>query len=442
MTSGSFFARFRLFCRRAERADKSRFRRCFEYLSFLLLIAIGPALHAETIRAGDALSVRVVQWNATSGEMRAWDGWKIDYRVNSEGRILLPFAGSFDVAGEAPGDLADQITQALINTLFPSALLGVTVDIMERQPVYIHGVVRSAGEVPYREGMTVREAIAIAGGLLRTDQANGTDLLRSGITTAAQITQLRLREDELMARAAHLTAQTRSEAQIESPTFNDPRRGAELLGREELVFELNEEKRARTLDLIDSRVLLPQAEIEALNQRSEALAQQQEFAAKQLDAVMKLSSQGLSANARVLEAQRTYSAIESQLLDVSSALLAAKQDIARAEADRLEVVQGQATTALNQLQSVLADLDEARSRRVTQERLLGLTGAFDQPAETLRVTLFRADDTDDAPDEPVEATMATVLEPGDIVEVILPLSGITGPETGIFGTEQAGASDP
>ena len=60
----------------------------------------------------------------------------------------------------------------------------------------------------------------------------------------------------------------------------------------------------------------------------------------------------------------------------------------------------------------------------------------------MRVTLFRADDTDDAPDEPVEATMATVLEPGDIVEVILPLSGITGPETGIFGTEQADAPDP
>ena len=78
-------------------------------------------------------------------------------------------------------------------------------------------------------------------------------------------------------------------------------------------------------------------------------------------------------------------------LDVSRAELAKREQVAaeaerahlaaaRAEADRLEVVQGQATTALNQLQSVLADLDEARSRRVTQERLLGLTGAFDQPA--------------------------------------------------------------
>lgn len=417
MIFGSLFARFRLWSQHAVPAEPFWGAQYIVATLCALLVLAGSSSHAEEIRVGDTLAINVAQWDATSGELQDWRGWQVDYRVDSEGSIVLPFVGELVAARNSTGVLSDEIATGLINVLSPSSLLGVTVEIVERRPVLIHGIVRDAGAVAYRNGMTVREAIALAGGVSLLGQTGSSSELRAAITTSAQIVQTRLREDELAARVARLTAETTDADEIAQLDFSQPERGEEFLDRERRMFDLDRETRSRALALIESRLHLLETEIASLNQRATALSTQQEFAAKQLDAVMQLSSQGLSANSRVLEAQQTFSTIETQLLDVGGALLAARQDIARAEADRLEIVQGRASQAIAQLQSSLSELDELRIRRGMQERLIALTGALDQSLNTATVTVLRLGET-----EPMAVTLSDTLEPGDIVEVTAPAS--------------------
>jgi polysaccharide export outer membrane protein len=40
----------------------------------------------------------------------------------------------------------------------------ITVEILTYRPIYVHGEVRSGGEFPFKNGLKLRDAIALAGG--------------------------------------------------------------------------------------------------------------------------------------------------------------------------------------------------------------------------------------------------------------------------------------
>lgn len=367
--------------------------------------------------AGDTLKISVTWWSPENGSVQTWSDWPTRYRVQEDTTILLPFVGSLPSVGMNPATLSVDIAIELKEALALSGVLGVVVEITERRPIYVHGMVRDAGAVAYRPGMTVREAFAAAGGYPTLSASGMSELQvqREIVTGQASVQQLRQREDELLAKAARFDAEAKGATTISFPAYLNDGKGQLLSKREERLFNLKREKRDRALSLIDGRISLLENEIGMLREKRATLQEQQRFAKENMEAMRTLSERGLTANARLFDAQRLFSAIETQLLDLDSKSLAARQDIAEAERDRLELLKGENAQSLNALLTTLAAADKTRTKRVAQERFLELSLQPASGANALAVSLVHG-----ASAQPLDVAWSTVLEPGDILEFTVP----------------------
>jgi polysaccharide export outer membrane protein len=111
------------------------------------------------VGAGDRLTIRV----AGEADLTA------DYLVDGAGSISMPYVQTVPVAG-----LTTPAIEKLITSRLRSGYLRdpqVSVQVTTTRPFYILGEVNTAGSFSYQPGMTVQNAIAIAGGYSsRADQ--------------------------------------------------------------------------------------------------------------------------------------------------------------------------------------------------------------------------------------------------------------------------------
>ncbi len=84
------------------------------------------------------------------------------YTVTDKGTISLPLAGQVTVRGQTITTAERMITDLLANGYMISPK--VSVEITNYRPFFIDGAVTTGGQYPYVYGMTVRAAIATAGG--------------------------------------------------------------------------------------------------------------------------------------------------------------------------------------------------------------------------------------------------------------------------------------
>ncbi len=124
----------------------------FVLLTLLVLSFTNPVF-SYTIGTGDVLHVEVY------GEPEL----ALDLTVDSKGFVEYPFIGKLQAKEETVDSIKQEIVSMLKDGYFVNPQ--VTVVIKQYKPYYIQGEVRSPGSYPYEVGMTVRRAIAMAGGL-------------------------------------------------------------------------------------------------------------------------------------------------------------------------------------------------------------------------------------------------------------------------------------
>lgn len=129
------------------------------------------------LEAGDKIHITVFGEDKLTG----------DYQVDTSGYVALPLAGTVVAAGLT----APQLEKALEAKFRGSYLRDpkVTVEVMTFRPFYVLGEVQKPGEYPYRAGLNVLSAIAVAGGA--TYRASTSDVLiqRAGTTTLEKFPQ-------------------------------------------------------------------------------------------------------------------------------------------------------------------------------------------------------------------------------------------------------------
>ena len=105
-----------------------------------------------TLGSGDRLRVTVFGHQDLSGE----------FLVEGTGLVSLPLIGSVPLGGKS----VTEAESAIIDALKPDYLKNprVSVQVLNYRPFYIIGEVNNPGSYPYVSGMTVLEAVAIAGG--------------------------------------------------------------------------------------------------------------------------------------------------------------------------------------------------------------------------------------------------------------------------------------
>ncbi|HEY9042178.1 MAG TPA: polysaccharide biosynthesis/export family protein [Rheinheimera sp.] len=100
---------------------------------------------------------------------------ELQTRLTDSGTINYPFLGELQLTGMSIKQVEDVIYQGLKGDYLVEP--NVFVGMVEYRPFYIHGEVKLPGGYPYQPGMTVNQAIALAGGL--TERASRDKILIS-----------------------------------------------------------------------------------------------------------------------------------------------------------------------------------------------------------------------------------------------------------------------
>ncbi|WP_218573473.1 polysaccharide biosynthesis/export family protein [Rheinheimera lutimaris] len=103
--------------------------------------------------AGDKISIKVF----------GQDDMALQTQLTDSGTINYPFLGSIKASGRTLKELEQLIYQGLKGDYLIEPNVYVGID--EYRPFYIHGEVKKPGAYPYQPGMTVNQAVALAGGL-------------------------------------------------------------------------------------------------------------------------------------------------------------------------------------------------------------------------------------------------------------------------------------
>ena len=138
-------------------------------------------LSGYKVGAGDRLTIRVAGENDLTA----------DYLVDGSGNISLPYIQTVHISGMTTPQVERLITSRLRNGLLRDPKVSVQATAL--RPFYILGEVTTSGSFAYQSGITVQNAIAIAGGYgARADQGpvlitrknvTGTETHKAPVTT-------------------------------------------------------------------------------------------------------------------------------------------------------------------------------------------------------------------------------------------------------------------
>jgi polysaccharide export outer membrane protein len=117
--------------------------------------------------SGDALSIRVFGEEDLSIE---------EIRLGGTGSFSYPFLGEIRVRGLTAIEVENLITRGLTGDYLIDPK--VTVSIIEYRPFFVNGEVKNPGGYPFKPGLTLRKAIALAGGLTERASRNKFSVIR------------------------------------------------------------------------------------------------------------------------------------------------------------------------------------------------------------------------------------------------------------------------
>jgi protein involved in polysaccharide export with SLBB domain len=141
----------------------------------LVLVTIGASLVCGTGRAqteyvlgpGDKLKVTVFGNDDLSGETE----------VDPSGQVTLPLIQQVPAAGKTVSQLEAEIRKKLSPDFVKNPRLSI--EVLNYRPFYIIGEVKNPGSYPYVAGMTVVNAIALAGGFTYRANKDEVQILRA-----------------------------------------------------------------------------------------------------------------------------------------------------------------------------------------------------------------------------------------------------------------------
>ncbi len=124
------------------------------------------SLNAYRLGPGDKFKITVFGQTEESGS----------FEVDNGGSLAYPLLGRVQVQGMTLPALQDYLTTALDKSFIINPR--VTIEIQNYRPFFIYGEVQKPGSYPYVSGLTVRRAVAIAGGFSRRARFEPVSVIR------------------------------------------------------------------------------------------------------------------------------------------------------------------------------------------------------------------------------------------------------------------------
>lgn len=103
---------------------------------------------------------------------------EVEALLGNSGYINYPFLGEIKISGLTIKQIEELVSLGLKNGYLVNP--NVYAQVTDHRPFYIHGEVKKPGAYPYQPGMTVNQAIAVAGGLTERASEEKITLFKEG----------------------------------------------------------------------------------------------------------------------------------------------------------------------------------------------------------------------------------------------------------------------
>jgi polysaccharide export outer membrane protein len=374
-------------------------------------VADGPAPDIYLLEAGDRLKVFVYGRQDLSSE----------YRVSDQGRVRIPTLGSFEAIGRTPAQLEDAIGEAFERLLQRPG--SVSVDVIERRPVYVTGLVAKPGAYRFSAGMTVIHATALAGGTSANASAPWlpTEALRESARARTSEEELK----HLLANQARLIAEREGTEVIEIPPrlidLVGPDLAAEYIHEERGVLKRQREILERQETSLNTAISEAKTEIAAYEKELAKIQEQRSLREASLSTLQTLSQKGLTTQQRLMDSQILLASADRDAQYAIANISRSRQSLDRAERDLAMLALDRKMAIDKELHTIDEQIAKARVTIESAGKVVGqIAGLPAQVVAREREPQFKFEIMRKGGDgelHPVVATETTKLLPGDVLRV-------------------------
>jgi protein involved in polysaccharide export with SLBB domain len=391
-------------------------------LLFGLAMARPAAAAVYTLGTGDQVRIKVHEWRSALGEVHEWSALSGEFAVGADGNVSVPIIGMVPATGHTLEELTTAIATGLHNKLGLASLPQASVEIIKYRPFYIVGSVRQPGEYPFLPGMTVRQTVAIAGGLFSLTE--GISARRAVLTTIGDLRVLELDLNALLVRRARLKAELGNNSKIEFPREllqqqNDPKI-AQLIEQEQAMFVAHRDSLRSETDALTQRKEMLNSQVTALQAKMKNVGQQLDLLKAEVESQSSLVKRGLGVAPREFSLRQTELQTEGYRLDLDVAMLRAREDISKADHAMIELANKRRDAALTELAQVESKLSETAARIRTGRAIIeqeeagpDLAGILGEQGPPVYSIIRRSGENE----QKLAASEASIVQPGDTIEV-------------------------
>jgi polysaccharide export outer membrane protein/exopolysaccharide production protein ExoF len=302
----------------------------------------------------------------------------------------------------------------------------VSVEVAHYRPFYIVGAVNHPGEYPYRPGLTVLQALGIAGGLFRLTEGGMVQFQRSAQTSAGELRVLVLQSNRLIARRARLQAELDGSNEVKFPPELTQRQSepeiVAVLKQEQQAFAAHREALQSEIASRNQLKDLLAKEVVSLQQKIASADQEVGMLNGELTKVNEFVRKGLAVAPREFSLRQNGMEMQRARLDLDTAVLRAREEIGRTDQSIVELQNRDKKEVLREIEDTSAKLAEALAKIgtvgeiVKQDEATMPEIAASHPDEGASViyTIVRREETGL---REVSASETTLVQPGDTIRV-------------------------
>jgi polysaccharide export outer membrane protein len=373
------------------------------------------------LASGDRLSILVYDQPQLSGE----------FIIDGGGGILLPLAGAVNLSG-----LTLAQAQEIIQERFADGILvqpAVSVRITDYRPIFVTGNVRKPGSYRFNIGLSVKAAVAAAGGEGEPIELNFNGAVSDFISAEQRVRELEAEHTFLLMRKARLEAQRDGTDSFVMPLLVG-------LNRHNVNFELAYSSESDTFLRLAE---LYRAQIQALQSQRPRIEAEVKAVANQIikqDERLTIVNtrladlegafkKGLLRKDVLLNQQIEKALVEGQISNLEGQVARLRQDMGELDVKIGDVKAAFLRQTLSELQDASQRLRDVElslrpARRLLEIKAKAAGSDIDESEYTVRISRVR-----DGGMITFDATDETMLSPGDIVEIKLKRTG-RGSDTG------------
>lgn len=387
-------------------------------IAALVFFDFGVALSAPLL-PNTKIQVTIVQWMPTKGSYEQWTTFGGDFTVSEEKTITVPVLGSVSVENMDETALAATLAKQLKEKIGLVDEPAATVAILNYPPIYVVGDVAKPGEYQFHAGITVLQALAMSGG-----QSRALDSSLNPQATIRLLGELREIDDAVIRSSAKIE---RLEAEMAGEKTLSPREDrskadafrAEIYRQEEVIFSARANELTRqSKSLSDLRGILSE-EIDVLQQKMKSTDANINSVQQQLDSTIALIERGALVATRQAEVERTMRTYQNDRLDLSVAIMRARQNISQTTRDLEGLYDRRQTEVVSELQAERATMTQLKIKRDTSQKLLidGLSSSSAMQQDETPKLEFSIVRRASGNTNEIDASEATAMLPGDVLKV-------------------------